>query len=68
MILFIILLWGAGMAIIPIGRLYVSHSLRKPDSKMHDNAYYKKFLAIVYIVSISISLVALYLVDKYLGE
>lgn len=68
MILFIILLWGVGMAIIPIGRLCVSRSLRNPDSKMHDNAYYKEFLAIVYIVSISICLVALYLVDKYLGE
>lgn len=38
---------------------------------MHDKAYYNKFLAIVYIVSISmclLSLLTLYLFGKYHGD
>ncbi len=38
---------------------------------MHDKAYYNKFLAIVYIVSISIclvSLLTLYLIGEYHGD
>lgn len=71
MILFITLLCGVGLAIIPLGRVYISLSLRKPDSKLHDKAYYNKFLAIVYIVSISIclvSLLTLYLIGEYHGD
>lgn len=70
MILFITLLLGVGLAIIPLGRVYISLSRRKPGSKMHDKAYYNKFRAIVYIVSISmclLSMLTLYLFGKYHG-